>query len=200
MNLQLRLAARSAMLAVRWLIAPFLLGTALPIGILSAQPSLVILVRHAEKQSSPADDPSLTERGTLRARMLDQTLAHTTPGTIFVTPFKRTAETAAFVAARSGITPVAISVAGNHVQRVADAVKSASGVVLVVGHSNTIPAIITALGGPKLSDICDASFATLFVFQPATASAASQLVVSSYGPPDPAGATTCGAAAPQPPM
>ena len=34
--------------------------------------------------------------------------------------------------------------------------------VLVVGHSNTIPAIIRALGGPMLPDLCETSFGHLF--------------------------------------
>ena len=34
--------------------------------------------------------------------------------------------------------------------------------MLIVGHSNTIPAIITALGGPALADLCDTQYAMLF--------------------------------------
>lgn len=45
----------------------------------------------------------------------------------------------------------------------ADAVRRHAGrTVLMVGHGNTIPAIITALGGPKLADLCDAQYSMLF--------------------------------------
>ena len=51
-----------------------------------------------------------------------------------------------------------------HASAVADAVRAHAGrTVLVVGHSNTIPAIIAALGGPKLPDICDTQYSNLFV-------------------------------------
>jgi broad specificity phosphatase PhoE len=52
-----------------------------------------------------------------------------------------------------------------HVRAVADAARAAGpdGVVLVVGHSNTVPAIVGALGGPTLPDLCDTQYATMFV-------------------------------------
>ena len=34
--------------------------------------------------------------------------------------------------------------------------------VLVVGHSNTVPAILAALGGERLRDLCD--YSSLFTF------------------------------------
>jgi hypothetical protein len=57
--------------------------------------------------------------------------------------------------------------------------------VVVVGHSNTIPPIIAALGGPALPDICDGEHARLFtlILPPG---APSRLLQSSYGAPDPA--------------
>lgn len=162
--------------------------------VMQAQPSLVILVRHGEKQPTPANDPSLSEAGVARSEALDKALAGATPGTIVVSATRRTNETAAVVTRRTGVTPTVIALTGAHVQSVADAVMKASGVVLVVGHSNTVPAIVTALGGPKLPDLCDASYATLFVLQPAREGRSAQLITSSYGTPDAPGATTCGAA------
>jgi len=57
--------------------------------------------------------------------------------------------------------------AATHIAAVAKAVQQAKGVVLVVGHSNTVPAIIKALGGPTLPDICDANYSYFFVLTPA---------------------------------
>ena len=156
-----------------------------------AQPSLVVLVRHGEKQPTPADDPSLSEAGVARARALDAALALSTPGTIVVSPRKRTAETAAVVQRRVGVTPTVIPLDAQHVQNVAAAVMKASGVVLVVGHSNTIPAIVNALAGTKLPDICDASYATLFLVTPAVAGGKAHVVKSSFGTPDAMGADQC---------
>lgn len=166
----------------------------------AAQPSLVILVRHGEKQPTPADDPSLSEAGVARARALDLALAHTTPTTIVVSTRKRTVETAAVVAKRTGVAPTVIALeggAGGHVKAVADAVMRAKGVVLVVGHSNTVPAIVGALGGPKLPDICDASYATMFLLTPAAGGTPAQVVRTDYGTPDAPAAAGCAGMVPK---
>lgn len=162
-----------------------------------AQPSLVVLVRHGEKQPTPADDPSLSEAGVARAKALDAALAFATPGTIVVSSRKRTVETAAVVQQRVGVSPTVIALNGQHVQNVAAAILQAKGVVLVVGHSNTIPAIVNALAGTRLSDLCDASYATLFLVTPAANGAKAQVVKSSYGAPDALGADQCAGMTPK---
>lgn len=156
-----------------------------------AQPSLVVLVRHGEKQPAPADDPSLSEAGVARARALDAALALATPATIVVSPRKRTAETAAVVQQRVGVTPTVVPLDAQHVKNAAAAIMKASGVVLVVGHSNTIPAIVNALAGTRLPDICDASYATMFLVMPAHAGSKAQVVKTSFGAPDAMGADQC---------
>jgi hypothetical protein len=62
--------------------------------------------------------------------------------------------------------------------------------VLVVGHSNTVPKIIAALGGPQMPEICETQFGNLFVLEPAPAGA--RLVRSLYGAADPPNAPGCG--------
>lgn len=61
--------------------------------------------------------------------------------------------------------------------------------VLVVGHSNTVPRIVAALGGPKLPDLCDASYSTIFVLE--LESSPPRLVRAHYGAPDPPGSDSC---------
>ncbi len=152
---------------------------------LAAQPSLVVLVRHGEKATEGGNDPSLSEAGKARAQALADALAMTTPSTIIVSSLKRTAETAVVVSAKTGIMPTVIPISGaTHIADVAAAVRKATGVVLVVGHSNTVPAIVTALGGPKLPDICDASYATMFVLTPNADGKAAQVVLAHYGAAD----------------
>jgi len=171
-------------------------SVAMPRGV-SAQPSLVVLVRHGEKQPAPADDPSLSEAGVARARALDAALAHAVPSTIVVSTRKRTVETAAMVQQRVKVTPTVIPLDGQHVTQVAAAVMKATGVVLVVGHSNTIPAIVNALAGTKLPDICDASYATMFLVTPAAGGAKAHVVKSSYGTADAVGADQCAGMVPR---
>lgn len=157
----------------------------------AAQPSLVVLVRHGEKQPAPADDPSLSDAGVARARALDAALAYATPATIVVSPRKRTSETAAVVQQRVGVVPTVIALDAEHVTHVAAAVRQARGVVLVVGHSNTIPAIVNALAGTRLPDLCDANYATMYLVTPGANGAPAQVVQTTYGTPDAAPGAPC---------
>lgn len=153
---------------------------------LAAQPSLVVLVRHGEKSTEGGSDPSLSDIGKARAQALADALAMTTPNAIIVTSLKRTAETAAVVSANTGVafTVVTISSGAKHIADVAAAVRKATGVVLVVGHSNTVPAIVTALGGPTLPELCDSSYGSMFVLTPGVDGKAAQVVLAHYGAAD----------------
>ncbi len=158
-------------------------------------PSLVVLVRHAEKASATDPDPSLSAEGRARADALVAALRHSPPTAILVTSRKRTAETAEPIAKTFHVTPQVVSLDGttaaNHIKAVADAARAQRGVVLVVGHSNTVPSIVKALGGPALPDICDASYATLYVLQLPRDGKPAQLVTAQYGAADPPAANSC---------
>lgn len=138
----------------------------------AAMPDLVVLVRHAERATEPAGDPALTPAGEQRAQALAQALGGLRVNTILTTQFRRTRDTAAPLARALGIQPQAVEArrggAVEHLQAVADAVRAQTGVVLVVGHSNTITAVLAALGGPKLDEVCETSFHHAFLLQPGT--------------------------------
>ncbi len=165
-------------------IAPFFLLSEARAVLAQQGPSLVVLVRHAEKAAQPVADPPLTEAGQQRAMALADAVSHAAPTAIIVTATKRTADSAIPSAAKFGVIPQVISFVGGsttHIAAVADAVRKQNGVVLVIGHSNTIPAVITALGGPTLPDICDSTYNLLFIFQPARDGHPAALIVSQYG-------------------
>lgn len=157
-------------------------------GSAAAQPSTVILVRHAERDTAPPRDPVLTAAGTLRTQALAEALAGAGVTSVITTQFQRTQLTARALAEAKGITPVIVSAGGPtsaHVEAVAAAVRArpAGDVVLVVGHSNTIPAIVGALGGPKLPDLCDTQYSMLFILEyPPTG--APRFIQANYGAPD----------------
>jgi phosphohistidine phosphatase SixA len=149
---------------------------------------LVLLVRHAEKAADPKDDPSLTPAGMERARALASALRDAEVGAIITTELRRTRETARPLAEARGLTPEVVETRGGgmeaHARAVAAAVRRHAGAtVLVVGHSNSLPAIIAALGGPRLPDICESVYGTLFVLVPGAGEA--RLVRSRYGAADP---------------
>ena len=159
----------------------------------------VIVVRHAEKASETDRDPPLSERGIARAAALDSALQHARVVAIIVTPYRRNLETAAPVARRHMVTPTVIPVDGGvaaHAYAVAKAARGHDGVVLVIGHSNTVLPIVRALGGPTLPDLCDASYSQLFTVAVATTGGA-RVIRSQYGVPDPAEASACRVMTPQ---
>lgn len=158
----------------------------------------VVIVRHAEKASETERDPSLSDAGRARAAALDSALANAHVVAILVTQYRRTSESAALVAARHHITPTVISTDGGvaaHAAAIARAAQQFDGVVLVIGHSNTVMPIVAALGGPKLPDLCDKSYSQLLAVTPAAAGAS--IMRSRYGAADAAGADACAAMTPQ---
>lgn len=155
----------------------------------------VILVRHAEKADEPGGDPSLSVAGEARARALADALRDEKVAAVLVTPYKRTSATAAPLATARGLVPITVAVNGGlsaYAKSVTEIVRSqyAGRTVLVVGHSNTIPAVIAALGGPKVNELCESEYSMMYVLT-LDGSAAPKLVASHYGAPDSAGATSC---------
>ncbi|MFN2507492.1 MAG: histidine phosphatase family protein [Chthoniobacterales bacterium] len=111
-----------------------------------AQP-VVFLVRHAEKAAQAtgdSDNPSLSDLGHVRAESLRKTLKDAGITAVFATEFKRTQQTADAVAITAAI-PLII-VPANDTAALISKLKQARGNALVVGHSNTLPEIIKALG------------------------------------------------------
>jgi len=158
---------------------------------------LVFIVRHAEKASATDPDPSLSDAGNARAIALAAALRDAQVTDILVTSRKRTLETAAVVANARQLIAHVVPLSPNtaeHITAVAKAVREAKGnAVLVVGHSNTVTGIITALGAPKLPDLCDAQYANLFIVR-LPARGAPSLIRAKYGAADPADAGNCVAA------
>ena len=158
-----------------------------------AAPELVLLVRHAEKAKEPAEDPPLTPTGAQRAQDLAAALKDAGVTAIITTQLRRTRETAQPLADAQGLSPEIVPVGEDedaHAAAVAAAVRGhPGGIVLVVGHSNTVPKIIAALGGPSMPEICETLFANLFVL--ALDADAARLVRAHYGAADDPPAADC---------
>ena len=132
--------------------------TAIAIGLAwffeSQATTTMIFVRHAERAGPSADDPGLTPAGQRRAAELARQLvdADVVAGVdaIYSTPFRRTKETAQPIAEALDL-PVNIYDPSDDNEAVVDKmVKDHKGkIILVVGHSNTLPTLIAALGASK---------------------------------------------------
>lgn len=157
---------------------------------LQAQATTVVLVRHGEKVDESAD-PDLSEAGKVRAEALRRVLAAFPVERVMVTQYKRTQQTAAPTAEANHLTPIVVQARGG-APVFADSIRKApaGSTVLVVGHSNTLGAIIEALGGPALGDLCDREYATLFVLELQPGRPV-KLIRATYGTPDAPEATTC---------
>ncbi len=163
--------------------------------LLPAQASLIILVRHAEKTADAAD-PGLTDIGERRAEDLAEALQQVRLTAIITTQYRRSRLTTIPVSRAQRVTPIVVP-AGAGLQADAQAVAAAldslpaGSAALVVGHSNTLGAIIAALGGPAVADLCDDEYSTLLVLERPGGGQAPRLVRSQYGVAGPAGGPTC---------
>lgn len=102
----------------------------------------VILVRHAEKGAG--QDPPLLDIGFKRAGALAHVVSAAGVDAIIVSQALRTRQTADSAAILLGITPDIVSAANEVVSRIKS--DHQGEVVLVVGHSDTVPEIIEGLG------------------------------------------------------
>jgi broad specificity phosphatase PhoE len=129
---------------------------------------LILLVRHAERPptSAPTDDPPLTDAGKARAERLATVIAEAGVRAIYTTRFRRTQETAKPAADRLRLTPIVESDTDSLVAALRE---RGDDTVLVVGHSDTLPDVIKAFGGPAVT-VGDDDFDDLFVLVPATGS------------------------------
>jgi len=113
----------------------------------------VIFVRHAEKAAMPADNPGLSAAGQRRAAELKRQLvdADVVAGVdaVYSTPFRRTEETARPIADALDL-PLHSYDAADTEAIMENIVKVHKGkVILVVGHSNTLPALMGNMGASK---------------------------------------------------
>jgi len=160
-------------------------------------PAAIFVVRHAEKDTIPHENPPLNPAGRARADSLAAVLRDAGVTVIVTTQQYRTQQTAAPLAAALHITPISVPIDGRkpeeHIRAVADAVRGAAhagDIVLVVDHQSTLPGIIAAFGAPRPATMCDVEFSNLYVLLPARADRM-HLTRAHYGAPDPPHDSSC---------
>lgn len=134
-----------------------------------AEPTVVLVVRHAERADDGSRDPALSAAGEARARALAETAATADVGVVITTQFQRTHATGASVADRCGcdlvIAEVGAAGVEAHVEEIAQQIlrDHLGKTVLVVGHSNTAPAIAQRLSGQSAAEISESEYDRLFI-------------------------------------
>jgi len=154
----------------------------------TAEPTTVLFVRHAEKMSG--DDPSLTGEGRERARELARVVADVGIEAIYSTQFVRTRETARPLAESLEIKVTINEVRGGDLKGYAERFarrlldEHRGQTVAVVGHSNTVPILIEALGVHGPPSLTEKDYDDLFVVT-VDATTGATLLHLHYGEPSP---------------
>jgi broad specificity phosphatase PhoE len=125
----------------------------------------VYIVRHAERADDSADSP-LSAQGEARANSLARVLRDAGVSAIYVTQFRRTARTAQPLADMRKIALTTMQARDMAVMVTKIRTEQANQVVLIVGHSDTVPNIIKAFGSEENVEIAHDEFDALFVVVP----------------------------------
>ncbi len=110
-------------------------------------PTTIIMVRHAEK--AYGDDPDLTPAGQERAQRLAFMLQNVDLDAIYSTDTRRTQQTAQPVAQAKGLKVRPYEMSDLETLARVIRFRHRGETVLVVGHSNTTPALATILAAPQ---------------------------------------------------
>lgn len=126
--------------------------------------TVCILLRHAEKENY-GTDPNLTQAGLLRAEELKRILSSVDIDNIYTTPFNRTRQTASPLALNKGIAITEYSPyesASVFINKILSQNKGR--VVVIVGHSNTIPEMLKVLSNNTVNiTISDTQFDNIYI-------------------------------------
>lgn len=138
-------------------IASFLLAAGCAV---SQAPSVVVLVRHAEKVDE-SRDAELSEQGKERARALAAMLKDAGIETIYSTDYIRTRDTARPLA--EALSKEIELYDGDDLEGLARKLRANGSRALVVGHLDTTPALVRILGGREGSPIDPEEYDRLYL-------------------------------------
>jgi len=144
------------------LLTAIILGIFLASNVYAAQNHTVYLVRHAEKEPNQGN-PSLTRCGLVRSYQLATLLEEAKIEAIYSTSTLRTMATANPVASNQKI--VIENYAPDKLMPLALKVRESVKNSLIVGHSNTTPALVEVLTGQTVEPMSDNDYQYLYQIQ-----------------------------------
>lgn len=155
------------------LVRILLLFAALAIPLASAAaPDGVILVRHAEKVDDGTSDPELSAAGRERARALSESLRSARIGGLMATQYRRTQQTLSGLAKHTGLEITTVPAESGrmdaHIAELVSRVKDrqVDGLLVIAGHSNTVPLIVEALSGQSTPLLDEGDYDRMFILLP----------------------------------
>lgn len=124
-------------------------------------PATVFVVRHMEKLDG--DDPALSPAGQARAERLAEMLASARIDAIYASQYRRTGDTAAPLAERLSLPVHRYDAA--RTERFIDNIRSRhrSDTIVIIGHSNTVPALVAALSGRDVGELSEDRYGDVFI-------------------------------------
>lgn len=153
-----------------------------------AEPTTIVVVRHAEKGADDPRDPSLSEAGQARAKSLAAALETAEVAAVYSTQYKRTKETGEPLATKFKLSvterPVTATNAAKYTELLVREIleKQSGKTVVIVGHSNTVPELVKAFGGKAITPLTEDDYDRLYILmRPATGPA--RLFQTRYGAP-----------------
>ncbi|MGS0674395.1 histidine phosphatase family protein [Shewanella sp. 125m-1] len=149
------------------------------------QAKVIVLVRHAEKRDDGSRDPELSQQGSIRAKALTEALADVDLSQLIASNYQRTQLTLAPIALQRGLDVEIVQVKSGiktHINDIVSLVRSSPGNSLIAGHSNTVPLIINALGGPLVQQIDEDNYGELYQLRISTTGKVS-LLKTRFGQP-----------------
>jgi len=133
-----------------------------PLPAVAQDPTTVLVVRHAEK-TSEASDAVLSEVGWERARDLQRVTADAGVTVLFASQYVRAQQTLEPIAGELGLEVQVYDARDSEGLAKRILHDHAGEVILVSGHSNTVPEIVAALGALEPPAMDDAEYDNLFV-------------------------------------
>jgi phosphohistidine phosphatase SixA len=147
----------------------------------AAAQQAVIVVRHAEK-ADQTPDTALSARGRARAQALADLLRGAGVTHIVTSEYLRSQQTAAPLAKALGLTAEQVPARDLPALTARLRALDPASIVVVVGHSNTIPPMLTVLGWPNTLELQEGEYDNVFVLAPHPGQRAS-MVRLKYGQP-----------------
>lgn len=135
----------------------------------------IYLIRHAEKATDGSNDPGLSDEGMDRVKVWGDYFEDKNISMYYTTTYKRASETASGTLSHSMHYPPVPGTTYNVTMKTYDpmtlslkkiAEDNSGKSVVIVGHSNTIPAQINALIGKKVyADMQESEYGNLYIIK-----------------------------------
>ena len=123
--------------------------------------TVVYLVRHAERAEDGTNDPPISQSGQQRAELIATLLSDAGVTQLHTTDLKRTRSTGAPTSESTGLAMATYD--PQDLTGFADQLRGMPGRHLVLGHSDTTPQLVEALGGDPSTPIEEMEYDRLYV-------------------------------------